>query len=152
MKKIYSILLTVVALLSIAPFAKAQEPPYILVTEGDAAGLAYSKKISPPSGGKYTITLESFVTGELHVTSQSIPADIVLVLDVSGSMAWNMSGTQSSHTTNYERINALKTAVKAFHPTAVPLYNVRHHGKLCLTDTLPEQNRFHSAVPFPLRT
>lgn len=94
MKKIYSILLATVALLSIAPFAKAQDTPvksnngrpYILVEEGDAKGLAYSKKIAPPSNGQYVITLESFVTGELQVVQKSVPADIILVLDVSGSM------------------------------------------------------------------
>ena len=99
MKKIYSILLAAVALLSIAPFAKAQVAkaqdtpvksdngrPYILVEEGDAKGLAYSKKIAPPSNGQYIITLESFVTGQLSVVDQSVPADIVLILDKSGSM------------------------------------------------------------------
>lgn len=94
MKKIYSILLAVVALLSIASVVKAQDTPvksdngrpYILVEEGDAKGLAYSKKISPPSNGQYVITLESFVTGELQVVQKSVPADIILVLDVSGSM------------------------------------------------------------------
>lgn len=94
MKKIYSILLAAVALLSIAPFAKAQDTPvksdngrpYILVEEGDAKGLAYSKKIAPPSNGQYVITLESFVTGQLSVVDQSVPADIVLILDKSGSM------------------------------------------------------------------
>lgn len=90
MKKIYSILLAAVALLSLAPFAKAQQPPYILVKEGDAKGLAYSKKISPPSGGRYIITLESFVTGELTVQELNVPSAIVLVLDRSGSMVDSM--------------------------------------------------------------
>ena len=49
-------------------------------------GMATSKKVTGPEGGYYTIELESFATGETTVTESSTPVDIVLVLDVSGSM------------------------------------------------------------------
>ncbi|MBR4227602.1 MAG: VWA domain-containing protein, partial [Bacteroidales bacterium] len=99
MKKIYNILLAAFAFLAFIPVANAldDDPPY-----KDEGGLCYSKTVSPPNtDGVYTITLESFVTGSVTITNESIPADIVLVLDNSGSMA----GTKLAN---------LKTAVKAF--------------------------------------
>lgn len=75
-------------------------------------GLGYSKNISTPDDeGIYTITLEAFTTGNVSVSKKSIPADIVLVLDVSGSMRYNMN---SDSGTSNERLNALKTAVNNF--------------------------------------
>ena len=49
-------------------------------------GIAYAKRATINSDGTYTIDLESFVTGEVHQTYEGVPCDIVLVLDVSGSM------------------------------------------------------------------
>ena len=100
MKKIYNILLATFALFAFAPVINAldDDPPY-----KDEGGLCYSKTISEPNtDGVYTITLESFVTGSVTITNESVPADIVLVLDVSGSMADN------------NKLANLKTAVKAF--------------------------------------
>ena len=53
-------------------------------------GLAYRKDAKLNADGSYTIDLEAFVTGKVTVENTSIPADIVLVLDVSGSMDDNM--------------------------------------------------------------
>lgn len=100
MKKIYNILLAAFAFLAFIPVANAldDDPPY-----KDEGGLCYSKTVSPPNtDGVYTITLESFVTGSVTITNESVPADIVLVLDNSGSMADN------------NKMANLKTAVKAF--------------------------------------
>ena len=91
-------------------------------------GLGYSKNISKPNDkGVYTITLEAFTTGSVTVEKKSIPADIVLVLDISGSMAYDMDGNAPTITTDwgYEytnpnfdannvRLDALKTAVNNF--------------------------------------
>ena len=51
-------------------------------------GIAYKKTatLKPGTTDTYTIDLEAFVTGSVTVENKSIPADIVLVLDVSGSM------------------------------------------------------------------
>ena len=54
-------------------------------------GMATSKKVTGPTDGYYTIALESFATGETTVTESAVPVDIVLVLDVSGSMDQNMT-------------------------------------------------------------
>ena len=111
MKRIYNFLLAAVALLAFVPAVKAQD-----YTEQN--GIAYSKTISKPDqNGVYTITLESFVTGSVTKKQQSIPADIVLVLDVSGSMAFDMDGNRSSSRdfdSDNVRLDAMKTAVKAF--------------------------------------
>ena len=48
--------------------------------------IAYAKRAYVNSDGTYTINLETFVTGEVTQTFEVHPADIVLVLDVSGSM------------------------------------------------------------------
>lgn len=75
-------------------------------------GLGYSKNISKPNDkGIYTITLEAFTTGKVEVSKKSVPADIVLVLDISGSMAYDMGHEYGS---SNERLNALKTAVNNF--------------------------------------
>ncbi len=92
MKKIYCILVSVVALLSFSQVVQAQKYSDAekdkQIHYSDAGGLCYSKTISQPeSDGTYWITLESFVTGELiHVSGKDKPVDIVLVLDLSSSM------------------------------------------------------------------
>lgn len=66
-----------------------------------------------PVDGSYYLNLETFVTGytsnvtTYETTTESVPLDIVLLLDVSGSMSNNLSG-------NTSRISALRTAVKNF--------------------------------------
>ncbi len=42
--------------------------------------------------GEYQITLESFITGEVAIENKEIPTDIILVLDQSGSMAFEFDG------------------------------------------------------------
>ena len=59
-------------------------------------GMKTSKKVTGPVGGYYTISLESFATGETTVTETATPVDIVLVLDVSGSMDENLAGVTYS--------------------------------------------------------
>ena len=101
MKKIFNIILAAAALLAFVPAANAQS----YINEG---GLCYSKTISEPNAdGIYTITLESFVTGKVTIKNESVPADVILVLDFSNSMKTNNYG-------DVTRLEALKTAVNAF--------------------------------------
>lgn len=63
-----------------------------------------SKKVTQEGdvNHQYTITLESYVTGKTIITERSVPCDIVLVLDVSGSMddkVTTYTYTQSTRTT-----------------------------------------------------
>lgn len=105
MKKIFSILLTTIVALSFAPVISAQYSidDFIKEKYGDDATIVfhhddikidtekhfgYSKGISSPfSDGNYWIKLESFATGSAE--QEVKPADIVLVLDFSGSMNSN---------------------------------------------------------------
>lgn len=105
MKKIFSILLTTIVALSFAPVVSAQYSidDFIKEKYGDDATIVfhhddikidtekhfgYSKGISSPFGdGNYWIKLESFATGSAE--QEVKPADVVLVLDFSGSMNSN---------------------------------------------------------------
>ena len=53
---------------------------------GDNSGIVLNKTAAVNSDGSYTITLEAYATGETTTTVTQQPVDIVLVLDVSGSM------------------------------------------------------------------
>ena len=109
MKKIYSIILVALAALAFAPVVSAQNSidDFIKEKYGEAATITfhhddvkldtekhfgYSKGISSPfSDGNYWIKLESFATGSAE--QEVKPADIVLVLDFSGSMNYNYGPT-----------------------------------------------------------
>ena len=102
MKKIYTLIFAAIALIAFVPSAYAQKP-----YEDDGSGICYSKKVSEPDpDGVYTITLESFVTGSVTIKNESVPADIVLVLDLSQSM------TQSYN--DGSRLAALQNALREF--------------------------------------
>jgi len=78
--------------MSVAPqlfnIARAAEP-----TDTDGNGLIINKTVSgPAANGQYTVTLDAYVTGNVTVKKVSVPTDIVLVLDQSGSMDDAMGG------------------------------------------------------------
>ena len=52
----------------------------------DNTGIVLNKSAKSLGNGSYQITLEAYATGATNVTTSASPADIVLVLDVSGSM------------------------------------------------------------------
>lgn len=129
MKKTFNIIITLVALLVFSPFMRAQETdpdpatapipfpadPNIKFSQDewnkpytiDPSKVAFRKIISQPNTqGIYHILLDAFTTGQEVKLQKSVAADIVLVLDVSGSMDDNL-GSQS-------RLSALKTAVNTF--------------------------------------
>lgn len=85
MKKLYKSLMAVAASLLLIPNAIAQRNiPY---TEKD--GFGYNKYIvsdTPNENGEYTVRIETFLTGEVEMKNVSLPSDIILVLDASGSM------------------------------------------------------------------
>lgn len=61
-------------------------------------GVVTTKTATANDDDTYTITLTSYTTGDVKQQQTTKPTDIVLVLDQSGSMAYNMSGSGS---TNY---------------------------------------------------
>jgi len=75
-------------------------------------GLEMSKKATLNSDGTYTIELETYTTGEVTSQEISVPVDIVLVLDQSGSMAYDFNGDRSSYANSRQK--AMKDAVQNF--------------------------------------
>ena len=85
--------------------------------EDENSGLELSKTISEPdANGVYTLTLEAYATGAVTVdtTESTVPTDIVLVLDQSGSMKDRMTSTSY----NYTKFDS---------PTLDQLYNNRNN-------------------------
>ena len=78
------------------------------VTADTEDGVHISKKVVP-DGDNYNLVMEAYVEGTTTETTTSTPLDIVLVLDVSGSMDDPMSSKDKT-----KRIDALKSAVKDF--------------------------------------
>lgn len=72
-------------------------------------GLVMSKTIKKTGDSQFLLTLEAFATGSTTTTTSTKPMDIVLVLDVSGSMDDPINGDGSQ-----DKIDVLKSAVKGF--------------------------------------
>ena len=73
-----------------------------------------SKTLQLNADGKTgTLTLEAYATGNSQVLQKEVPLDIVLVLDQSGSMAYDFNGKQTIQNKN-RRQYAMKNAVKTF--------------------------------------
>lgn len=82
-------------------------------TEG-VTGMEMSKTLQLNADGKTgTLTLEAYATGNSQVLQKEVPLDIVLVLDQSGSMAYNFNGKQTAQNKD-RRQYAMKNAVKTF--------------------------------------
>lgn len=92
MKYIYKYITIGIALLATSFSLSAQNDG---VTYNSAGGVSTAKNVSDPDeNGYYTITLETFATGTSALTETGMPVDIVLVLDVSGSMDEPLSYNQ----------------------------------------------------------
>lgn len=72
-------------------------------------GLVMSKTIKKTGDSQFLLTLEAYATGSTTTTTSTAPVDIVLVLDVSGSMDDPINGYHSQ-----SKIDALKDAVNGF--------------------------------------
>lgn len=72
-------------------------------------GLVMTKTVRQTSESEFLLTLEAYVTGETRTETKDIPMDIVLVLDVSGSMDDPINGSGSQY-----KIDVLKSAVNGF--------------------------------------
>ena len=85
-------------------------------------GLELAKAVTGNRDDGYQVKLEAYTTGTVTSTTSTKPADIVLVLDVSGSMDYCLECGNSegyNHKWNYghsfvNRMDALRTAVSAF--------------------------------------
>lgn len=96
MKKIYTTILALAAVMALGGVAAAQEVPYLINNDH---GIGYNKYIvTDQTTGERKIRIETFATGGGE--RKAIPSDIVLVLDNSGSMLcyYAKSGTSSKYT------------------------------------------------------
>lgn len=76
-------------------------------------GLNLSKMATANADGSYKIRMEAFTTGKVTTTTSIAPCDIVLVLDQSGSMAYDFNGNSTNNDTS-RRQYAMKQAVNQF--------------------------------------
>ena len=117
-KKILAMLMAVAMAFSLLPVTAlavdgTQTPanatqPRTSVTTDTEDGVHISKKVVP-DGDNYNLVMEAYVEGTTTTTTSTNPLDIVLVLDVSGSMDDKMGNGDKT-----KRIVALKSAVNAF--------------------------------------
>lgn len=92
-------LVMALSLVALPSFAEGEETggdtgmPYIKDQGGkvEKDGLVMSKTIKEGENGQFLLTLEAYATGSTTTTTSTKPVDIVLVLDVSGSMDENLT-------------------------------------------------------------
>lgn len=92
-------LVMALSLVALPSFAEGEETggdtgmPYIKDQGGkvEKDGLVMSKTIKKGENGQFLLTLEAYATGSTTTTTSTKPMDIVLVLDVSGSMKENLT-------------------------------------------------------------
>lgn len=94
-KKIVAMLMAVAMAFSLLPvtaFAAGETNGQAPVTKtASDKNLTMNKTVKPNKDGTYTVRLESYATGSVTTTQPLVPMDIVLVLDVSGSMSEKIS-------------------------------------------------------------
>ena len=107
MKHTFKYILSTFVLL-VPALALAQDPP-IYSGYNITNGIATAKSVSGPVGKRYTITLETFAKGENTMMTEGVPADIVLVLDISQSMTADYKTdytARNSQAYTYTNLNA----------------------------------------------
>lgn len=97
---------SVLALFLLLSCAALPTPAYAEGAEAPSNGLELSKKVTPIDDNTFTITMESYTTGTVTSSTKTVPVDIVLVLDQSGSMSDAFGSTT--------RQAAMKTGVNNF--------------------------------------
>ena len=132
-KKIVAMLMAVAMAFSLLPVTAlaadgTQTPanatqPRTSVTADTEDGVHISKKVEEAADGNYNLVMEAYVEGNTEIVASSRPLDIVLVLDVSGSMA------QSQGWFTDAKIVSLKSAVNNF-IDEVAKKNIAKDGKL----------------------
>lgn len=94
MKKALALILTLIMVLGLMPAAMAATDDPIQSVTKTENDIVINKSIHPNNDGSYALTIEAYATGTNSTTTQSVPLDIVLVLDVSGSMKETFSNDE----------------------------------------------------------
>lgn len=104
-------LVMALSLVTLPSFAEGEEEsagdtgmPYINGQGGtvEQNGLVMSKTIKKGENGQFLLTLEAYATGSTTTTTTKKPVDIVLVLDVSGSMDPAVSNNDNDYIRDYD--------------------------------------------------
>ena len=106
---------SVLALFLLLSCVALPTPAYAEGEEAPSNGLELSKTVKANADGSYTITMESYTTGEVISGTKTVPVDIVLVLDQSGSMAYDFNGNSRQY--------AMKQAVNGFIASVAEKYS-----------------------------
>ena len=106
---------SVLALFLLLSCAALPTPAYAEGEEAPSNGLELSKTVKANADGSYTITMESYTTGTVTSSTKTVPVDIVLVLDQSGSMADDFNGNSRQY--------AMKQAVNTFIASVADKYS-----------------------------
>ena len=113
------------AMLMNGPMLMSLPTLYSADPQQEEDSLYQSKEVDWDSeNGTGTITIETYATGKYTITEdeKTVPADIVLVLDQSGSMAYNFNGNSTNDNTA-RRQYAMKVAVNNFIDSVAEQYS-----------------------------
>lgn len=124
--KVLALALVAVMLLGMMAVTAAADQA-ATVAEGDQDGLKMNKTVTLEDDGTYTVKLEAYATGEttIETVKQVKPADVILVLDQSGSMAQEeMSGIP---TDTYTKVSSLPTNEELAEGTTEYFYEQNGH-------------------------
>ena len=122
---------SVLALFLLLSCAALPTPAYAEGEEAPSNGLELSKTVKANADGTYTITMESYTTGTVISSTKIAPVDIVLVLDQSGSMAYDFNGNSTSNN-RARRQYAMKEAVKTFIASVAEKYSAEADHRMAI--------------------
>ena len=108
------------------PLDQVDSDGLAIETETKGGELKLSKKLS--TDGK-KITLEAYTTGAVRTENKSVPLDIVLVIDQSGSMEYDFKGLEKT-----TRQKAMKKAVAGFIDAVNEKYSDKADHRISLVE------------------
>lgn len=93
---------------------KVADPGATLATSEDEIGRVLTQKNVSETADGFNVALSAISSTSDETTRNTTPLDVVLVLDRSGSMAWDFAGGRRPSQNNPSRMTGLKDAVKNF--------------------------------------